>query len=461
MVTAGATRRRVRPRRRQPGAFVERLAGWVRRPERERHRPGHARGGRPRPRPGGPAGLEAAVETPAGRWSSATAPARRAPPRCSSTATTTCSRPTRWTPGPARRSSPRSATAACTAAAAPTTRASTWPSSWPWRACWPPGASCRARSRCCWTARRRSARPTWPPSPAPAGAARRRPGGLERRAGRPGRRLAAGVRGQGDRQLRAAGQGANRSLHSGNWGGVVPNPLWTLVQLLASMRDATAGSPWRGSPTRSSRWAPDERAALDRLPVDVDAVKAELGLDELDAPAERGFAERLAAWPTLTINGLHGGYGGPGTQTVLPSAAVAKCDVRLVHAQRAADVYEKLEAHVRGTPPGSSSSARARWSRRGPRWTRPSPPRSAPAWPPPRGRPAARPRARGQPPAARVHRGAGPAHLRDPARQPRPGQPRPRREPRPGAVPHRDQDGRGRAGETRFLPAGGSGTMAG
>ncbi|HEV3462925.1 MAG TPA: peptidase dimerization domain-containing protein, partial [Actinomycetota bacterium] len=55
---------------------------------------------------------------------------------------------------------------------------------------------------------------------------------------------------------------------------------------------------------------------------------------------------------TLTINGLHGGYGGQGTQTVLPSQAVAKCDVRLVHAQRAADVYDRLEAHVRRHAPG-------------------------------------------------------------------------------------------------------------
>src|SRR4029453_18815891 len=72
----------------------------------------------------------------------------------------------------------------------------------------------------------------------------------------------------------------------------------------------------------------------------------------------------------------------------------------------------------------------------------------------PGGRPAARAHPRGQPAPARLHRGAGPAHLRGPPRQPRPGQPRPQREPRPGAVPHRDQDGRCRTGETRFIGAG-------
>ncbi|HET8787927.1 MAG TPA: M20/M25/M40 family metallo-hydrolase [Actinomycetes bacterium] len=165
-----------------------------------------------------------------------------------------------------------------------------------------------------------------------------------------GWRLVFGVRGIASFELRA--RGANRSLHSGNWGGVAPNPLWTLVHLLASMRDADGRITVEGFGDEVEPLGSEERAALERLPVDVEAVKAELGLAELDAPAGRGFAERLAAWPTLTINGLHGGYGGEGTQTVLPSAAVAKCDVRLVHAQRAGDVYEKLEAHVRRHAPG-------------------------------------------------------------------------------------------------------------
>jgi acetylornithine deacetylase/succinyl-diaminopimelate desuccinylase-like protein len=165
-----------------------------------------------------------------------------------------------------------------------------------------------------------------------------------------GWRLVFGVRGIASFELRATG--ANRPLHSGNWGGVVPNPLWTLVHLLATMRDAKGRITVEGFDDQVEPLGQAERAALDRLPVDVEAVKAELGLQQLDDPVERGFAERLAAWPTLTINGLHGGYGGQGTQTILPSVAVAKCDARLVHAQRAADVYDQLEAHVRRHAPG-------------------------------------------------------------------------------------------------------------
>jgi acetylornithine deacetylase/succinyl-diaminopimelate desuccinylase-like protein len=165
-----------------------------------------------------------------------------------------------------------------------------------------------------------------------------------------GWRLVFGVRGIASFELRA--RGANRSLHSGNWGGVAPNPLWTLVHLLASMRDEQGRITVEGFADEVRPLGPAERTALELLPVDLEEVKAELGLAELDAPIERGFAERLTAWPTLTINGLHGGYGGQGTQTILPADAVAKCDVRLVHAQRADDVYAKLEAHVARHAPG-------------------------------------------------------------------------------------------------------------
>jgi acetylornithine deacetylase/succinyl-diaminopimelate desuccinylase-like protein len=159
-----------------------------------------------------------------------------------------------------------------------------------------------------------------------------------------------GVRGIVTFELRASG--ANRPLHSGNWGGVAPNPLWTLVQLLASMKDRQNRITVDGFYDRVRPLSRLELEALDQMPVDLERVKTSLGLERLDEPADRGFYERLVAWPTLTINGLHGGYGGPGTQTILPNQAIAKCDVRLVPDQSAAEVLELLRAHVRANAPG-------------------------------------------------------------------------------------------------------------
>lgn len=159
-----------------------------------------------------------------------------------------------------------------------------------------------------------------------------------------------GVRGIVAFELRA--QGANRDLHSGNWGGVAPNPLWTLVHLLATMKDAHGVITIDGFYDNVQPPTALEHAALAALPVDMARVKRELGLALLDAPHDRGFSERLALWPTLTINGLHGGYAGPGSKTVLPHEAFAKCDIRLVEAQGVEEIFAKLEAHVRRHAPG-------------------------------------------------------------------------------------------------------------
>jgi acetylornithine deacetylase/succinyl-diaminopimelate desuccinylase-like protein len=162
--------------------------------------------------------------------------------------------------------------------------------------------------------------------------------------------LVFGVRGIVTFELRA--RGANRPLHSGNWGGVAPNPLWTLVHLLASMKDRHNRITVEGFYDQVRPLSPLEADALEKMPLDLGRVLASLGLERLDEPADRGFYERLVAWPTFTVNGLRGGYGGPGTQTVLPNEAVAKCDVRLVPDQRTSDVLAKLEAHVARHAPG-------------------------------------------------------------------------------------------------------------
>jgi acetylornithine deacetylase/succinyl-diaminopimelate desuccinylase-like protein len=158
-----------------------------------------------------------------------------------------------------------------------------------------------------------------------------------------------GVRGIVSFELRA--RGANRDLHSGNWGGIAPNPLWTLIHLLASMKDAGGRITIDGFYDNVRPLTDLEQAALETLPIDVESVRRELGLNRLDAPAGRAYFDRLAAWPTLTINGLHGGYGGPGTKTVLPAEAIAKCDIRLVEAQSVDEIFERVEAHVKRVAP--------------------------------------------------------------------------------------------------------------
>jgi acetylornithine deacetylase/succinyl-diaminopimelate desuccinylase-like protein len=157
-----------------------------------------------------------------------------------------------------------------------------------------------------------------------------------------------GARGIITFELRA--RGACRDLHSGNWGGIAPNPLWTLVHLLSTMKSDRGDITIDGFYDQVVTPTEQEYAALANLPIDQSAIQQELGLQQFDLPHERPFAER-AMWPIFTINGLHGGYGGEGSKTVLPHYATAKCDIRLVANQTAEDIFAKVEAHVRRHAP--------------------------------------------------------------------------------------------------------------
>ena len=158
-----------------------------------------------------------------------------------------------------------------------------------------------------------------------------------------------GVRGVASFELRA--RTASRDMHSGNFGGVAPNAIWTLVHLLATMKNADGQITIEGLHDSIVPPTNAEREAAATLPLDLPGLMADVGLKRLDAPADRPFYDRLMFHPTLTINGLHGGYGGAGSKTVLPAEAFAKCDIRLVEAMTPDEVFEKVAAHVRKHAP--------------------------------------------------------------------------------------------------------------
>jgi acetylornithine deacetylase/succinyl-diaminopimelate desuccinylase-like protein len=154
-----------------------------------------------------------------------------------------------------------------------------------------------------------------------------------------------GVRGVVHFELRV--KHAKRDAHSGNFGGVLPNPLWTLVHLLATMKNDRGEITIEGLHNRILPPTELAKAAAAKLPIDLPGFLREFELKRLDEPQDRPFYDRLMFHPTLTINGLHGGYGGPGSKTVLPHEAFAKCDIRLVDDMTVEDTLAKVEAHVK------------------------------------------------------------------------------------------------------------------
>ena len=159
-----------------------------------------------------------------------------------------------------------------------------------------------------------------------------------------------GVRGVLSFELRA--RGARADLHSGNWGGIVPNPAWTLVHLLGTMLSPNYDVLIDGFYDDVRPVTPLMEQAIARVPLDKTAALASVGIEKLPPPDGVGYFERLMARPTLTINGLTSGYQGAGSKTVLPATASAKLDIRLVADQRADDVFQKVVEHVQRHAPG-------------------------------------------------------------------------------------------------------------
>ncbi len=140
---------------------------------------------------------------------------------------------------------------------------------------------------------------------------------------------------------------ANTDLHSGNFGGPIPSATNELIEVTASMFD---GDRVTIDGFRDAIAITDaDRALVESIPVDEAAIKAELDVDEL--ASEMPYYERLLLEPTLTVNGMEGGYQGDDQKTIIPHRATVKFDSRLVPDQDPDEVFELIEAHVTAQNP--------------------------------------------------------------------------------------------------------------
>ncbi len=145
-------------------------------------------------------------------------------------------------------------------------------------------------------------------------------------------------------------KGANADLHSGMYGGAVANPLMALSHIVSSLQDENGVVQVAGFYDGIPELAPDERQAIDAVPKVAGELES-LGLTEWWGDPAFTPDERRVVRPTLEVNGMWGGYQGPGIKTVLPSEAFAKITCRLVRGQEPSDVAEKVAQHIRNAAP--------------------------------------------------------------------------------------------------------------
>ena len=144
---------------------------------------------------------------------------------------------------------------------------------------------------------------------------------------------------------------ARSDLHSGAYGGAVPNPAMALARMLATLHDGNGHIAIPGFYDDVVDWDEETRAAIRALPFDDEAFLAGVGAPGLSGEEGYTTLERLWIRPTCEVNGLLSGYTGEGAKTVLPARAMAKVSFRLVPDQDPGTVVRLLETHLRDVAP--------------------------------------------------------------------------------------------------------------
>ena len=156
--------------------------------------------------------------------------------------------------------------------------------------------------------------------------------------------IVAGLRGVAHLTVRL--DGPARDLHSGEYGGVAPNPAAAIARLVASLHNPDGSIAVAGF--RDGAVAPTHEElelAAAGFPSDL-AIETDIGCPPVGGQLGKAAVQRVSFEPTIEVNGLHSGYGGPGAKTVIPASAFAKLSLRYVTGQVPERAFAALRTHL-------------------------------------------------------------------------------------------------------------------
>jgi len=149
--------------------------------------------------------------------------------------------------------------------------------------------------------------------------------------------------------------GPAQDLHSGVFGGAVPNPITILAEAIAKLHDKRFRVTVPGFYSDVATPSTQERKALNSLPWKEKEFRKTVGARALCGEKGYTIVEQLWTRPTLEVNGIWGGYTGEGAKTVIASKAYAKLSTRLVPNQDPARIAKLVEKYIRKLLPKSVS----------------------------------------------------------------------------------------------------------
>lgn len=148
---------------------------------------------------------------------------------------------------------------------------------------------------------------------------------------------------------------ANRDLHSGEYGGLAPNAAQGMAELIASLHNPDGSIAVAGFREGIEPPTHEELAAAEAGFATEEQLTADIGTEPCGGQRGKTIVQRNGFEPTIEVNGIHSGYGGPGSKTVIPCEAVAKLSMRLVPGQRPAACYDAVRTHLKDRCPKGMS----------------------------------------------------------------------------------------------------------
>ena len=148
-------------------------------------------------------------------------------------------------------------------------------------------------------------------------------------------------------------EGPNRDLHSGLYGGAVPNPINVLAKMIGDLIDDKGHITIDGFYDNVLVVSEEDRKEMNKLKDDPEAYKKSIGLNDIQGEEGYTTLERASIRPTLDVNGIWGGYTGEGAKTVIASKAFAKISMRLVPQQTPEEITEKFTKYFEKIAPKS------------------------------------------------------------------------------------------------------------
>ncbi len=146
-------------------------------------------------------------------------------------------------------------------------------------------------------------------------------------------------------------KGPSMDLHSGLFGGSALNPVNVLAQILGQLHDKDGRIQVPGFYDGVREVSAEQAAEWQALGFDEAAFLKGIGLSSPGGEKNVAALQRIWARPTADINGMWGGYTGPGSKTIIPSEASAKVSFRLVPGQDPQAIFEGFQKFVKDRLP--------------------------------------------------------------------------------------------------------------